>query len=180
MMASEDIYLNDVWTMYFHDPNDINWTNSSYLNLGNISTVDDFWNHTTQLKENVHKGMFFLMREHVFPYWDDPANIHGGCFSIKVHKDEMVTYWEDTCIKLLGETLLKDPSMNDVINGISTSPKKYFCIIKIWTRNLDLANKPVSECLNLLSNHHGDILFKSNMENISNDHSKSTTLTSTS
>lgn len=166
---SNDIYLNDVWTMYFHDPNDMNWTNESYINTGNISTVDDFWNHSKHTNCHIHKGMFFLMREHVFPYWDDPLNIHGGCFSIKVLKDDMSIYWEDICIKLLGETLLNDPEKWDLINGISTSPKKHFCIVKIWTRNVDLANEDPKKCFNLLPNYHGDILFKSNMENISND-----------
>lgn len=171
-MASEDAYLNDVWSMYFHDPNDTNWTNASYVNLGSISTVDDFWNHATQFKDHIHKGMFFLMREHVFPYWDDPANINGGCFSIKVLKDDMHAYWEDMCVKLLSESLLRDKSKWDIINGISTSPKKHFCIIKIWTRNLDLEQEDAKACFDVLPMHHGDILFKSNIENISNDTAK--------
>lgn len=170
---NDDMYLNDVWSMYFHDPNEMNWTNSSYVNLGSISTVDDFWNHGTQFRDHIHKGMFFLMREHVFPYWDDPANIHGGCFSIKVLKDDMPLYWEDMCKKLLCESLLKDKSNWDLINGISTSPKKHFCIIKVWMRNLDLED--AKNCLDVLPIHHGDILFKSNMENISNDTAKLTT-----
>lgn len=164
-----DIFLNDVWTMYFHDPNDTNWTNSSYVNLGNMSTVDDFWNHATQFKEHIHKGMFFLMREHVFPYWDDPANLRGGCFSIKVLKDDMAVFWEDMCMKLLGETILQDTDKWDLINGISTSPKKHFCIVKIWVRNLDLADHDAKQCFNILPNHHGEVLFKSNIDNISND-----------
>ena len=164
-----DIFLNDIWSMYFHDPNDTNWTNASYVNIGNMSTVDDFWNHATQFKEHIHKGIFFLMREHVFPYWDDPANLKGGCFSIKVLKDDMAVYWEDLCIKLLGETLIRDADKWDLINGISTSPKKHFCIVKIWVRNLDLADQDAKQCFDILPNHHGDILFKSNIDNISND-----------
>lgn len=174
----QDIYLNDVWTMYFHDPNDTSWTNESYVNIGNISTVDDFWNHSTYFKEHIHKGMFFLMREHVFPYWDDPSNIHGGCFSIKVLKDDMGMYWEDMCIKLLGENLFSEEADNktkwDFINGISTSPKKHFCIVKIWTRNTDLSDEDAKKIFSLLPNFHGDVLFKSNMENISNDTMKAT------
>lgn len=164
-----DIYLNDVWTMYFHDPNDTNWANESYLNIGNMSTVDDFWNHAKYFKDHIHKGMFFLMREHIFPYWDDPENIQGGCFSIKVLKDDMGVYWEDICIKMLGEQLLNEKHPWSIVNGISTSPKKHFCIVKIWMKDLSLAEEDAKVIFNLLPNFHGDILFKSNRENISND-----------
>lgn len=170
---NEDMYLNDVWSMYFHDPNDTNWTNSSYLNLGNISTIDDFWNHEMQLRDQIHKGMFFLMREHVFPYWDDPANIQGGCFSIKILKEDMGAFWQDVCIKLLGECIFNDEAHPwDVINGISTSPKKHFCILKIWTKDGSLANVDGKKAFNIPTNFHGDILYKSNMDNISNDTAK--------
>jgi hypothetical protein len=171
MCDDGDVFLNDVWTMYFHDPNDLNWTNSSYINLGNISTVDDFWNHHSQLKDNIHKGMFFLMREHVFPCWDDPCNIKGGCFSLKVLKDDMPAFWEDLCIKLLGETILKDDKQDfwDIVNGVSTSPKKHFCIIKIWLKNLELNNKTFFD---IIPSYYGDMLWKSNIENINNDVNK--------
>jgi hypothetical protein len=149
----------------------MNWTHSSYVNLGNISTVDDFWNHATQFKDHIHKGMFFLMREHVFPCWDDQANLNGGCFSIKILKDDMPMFWEDLCVKLLGETLLNKEHADkwDIVNGISTSPKKHFCIIKIWLKSLDFTDK---QCFDLLPNYYGDILFKSNIESINNDTNK--------
>jgi len=167
----EDIFLNDVWSIYFHDPNDANWTHSSYVHMGDISTVDDFWNHHVLYKENAHKAMFFIMREHIFPSWDDPLNLKGGCLSIKVLKDEMGKFWEDLCIKLLGETLLVDDKKHlwSQINGISTSPKKHFCIIKIWLQTDELSNK---KFFNLLNTYYGDILFKHNLDNINNDANK--------
>ena len=163
-----ELYLNDIWTVYFHDPNDTDWTHSSYINLGNISTVDDFWNHHVGYREHAHKGMFFIMREHVFPSWDDPCNLTGGCLSIKVLKDDMNKFWEDLAIKMLGEDLLVDGYKDkwSCVNGISTSPKKHFCIIKIWLQNDELSNKSF---FNLLLDYHGDILYKSNQDNISND-----------
>lgn len=174
---SNDIFLNDVWTLYFHDPDDSNWTCSSYINMGNISTVDDFWNHASQFKAHIHKGMFFLMREHIFPCWDDQSNLNGGCFSLKVLKDDLSEFWEDLCLKLLGEVLLKDEISTkwDLINGISTSPKKHFCIIKIWMKTLDIDQK---ESFDILPDYYGDVLFKSNLESINNDSNKVTPETS--
>lgn len=170
-MSDDDIFLNDIWSIYFHDPNDQNWTHDSYINLGSISTVDDYLNHHTIYKDNIQKGMFFIMREHVFPSWDDPCNIKGGCLSIKVLKDEMYTFWEDLSIKLLGEELLVEDMREhwDEVTGISTSPKKHFCIIKIWIKSDTLSNK---KFFNLSQTYYGDIIYKSNMDNITNDSNK--------
>ena len=163
-----EYFLNDTWNLYFHDPYDNNWNTTSYHCLGSISSVHDFWYHFLSLKPNVHKGMFFIMREHVFPIWDDPSNINGGCISIKVLKENMAEFLELLCISLLGETLLVEDRLHlwDNINGISSSPKKSFCIIKIWLKNDNLNDK---KYFNIKGNYYGDIIYKSNMDNIMND-----------
>lgn len=167
----EETYLNDVWCLYFHDPYDSNWTNESYKLLGTLSTVEEFWQHNICLKNDSNKGMFFVMRDYVFPCWDDPYNIEGGCLSIKVLKESVADFWEDISMKLLGETLLKEAHRDkwNVVNGVSTSPKKHFCIIKIWVKDSSLDNK---DYFDLLPSFYGDILFKLNKENIQNDYSK--------
>lgn len=163
-----DEQLDDTWTMYFHDPNNLNWNIDSYINLGTISCIEDYWNHYHLYKDNAHKAMFFLMREHVFPCWDDPYNIKGGCLSVKVLKENMLEFWEDCTVKLLSEDLLKqDYKKHHIdINGISTSPKKHFCIIKIWiTSDSIITDKNFYNFKNI---YHGDIIYKLNLENISN------------
>ena len=166
MMSEEDTYLNDVWNLYFHDPYDVNWNNSSYIRLGTIGSVDDFWMHHTCLKPNLAKGMFFMMRDGIFPAWDASPNINGGCLSIKVLKEFLPELWEDIVIKILGETIVKEPQRVDAwssINGISTSPKKHFCIIKLWLKDKVLSSK---DYFHILPKYHGDIIFKSNMDYI--------------
>lgn len=167
-MGSEETYLNDIWNIYFHDPYDENWTNPSYIRLNTISSVEEFWQTFTCLKTNINKGMFFLMRESIFPSWDSPENINGGCLSIKILKESLPAFFEDLSIKLLGETLLKEQHRNkwDSIVGLSSSPKRHFCIIKIWLSDTSLANK---DFYDILPKYHGDIIFKLNRENIIND-----------
>lgn len=167
----KETFLNDVWTFYFHDPYDSNWKNESYKLLGTISTVEEFWQHHEQVKNDVSKGIFFLMRDYVFPCWDDPANLEGGCLSIKVLKEVVSEFWEDICMKILGETLLlKEHSEKwNLVNGISISPKKHFCIIKIWVKDHTLNNK---EMFDLQTGYYGDILFRLNRENIQHEHTK--------
>jgi hypothetical protein len=164
-----DIFLNDVWNLYFHDPYDVNWNNESYVLLTTIASVDDFWKHHLCLKPNIQKGMFFIMRDGIFPSWDSSPNINGGCLSIKVLKENLAEFWEDLVIKMLGETIVKDSHVNTAwssVNGLSTSPKKHFCIIKIWLKDMAIINK---DLFNILPKYHGDIIFKSNLENITNE-----------
>ena len=160
--------LNDIWNIYFHDPYDENWTNQSYIRINAFSSVEEFWQNFLSLKENINKGMFFVMRESVFPSWDASNNIDGGCLSIKVLKEHLPNFFEDLTVKLVGETLLKEAHRDKWIslNGISTSPKKHFCIIKIWLADQSLASK---DYFDILPKYYGDILYKSNRENIQND-----------
>ena len=173
-LAEDDIFLNDTWNLYFHDPYDTNWNNSSYVRLTSICSVDDFWKTHLSLKNNLHKGMFFIMRDGIFPAWDSTQNINGGCLSIKVLKEHMADFWEDLTIKMLGETLIKEAYRSNwsSVNGISTSPKKNFCIIKIWVKDNKISNK---ELLNVLPKYHGDIIYKSNLECITNENLARTT-----
>lgn len=171
MCEDEEAILNDIWTLYFHDPYNEDWTYSSYQKITNLSTVDDFWELHSIVNEKISCGMFFLMREYVFPCWDDEANKKGGCLSIKVLKQDMAEFWEQLCVRLLGETLLKPEHRHywNLVNGISTSPKKYFCIIKIWVKSAELSNV---DMFDLPSKHHGEVLYRSNQENIDNDQQK--------
>jgi hypothetical protein len=164
-MDHEDEHLNDIWTTYFHCPNDENWNLTSYLRLNDISTVNDFWRLNTILKDKYKNGMFFVMREHVFPCWDDDNNIDGGCLSIKVLKENLVDYLEELCIRMLGENLLVPELKHrwDIINGISTSPKRYFSIVKVWCKTNDLPDK---KFFRIPENYHGDVIYRENKENI--------------
>jgi hypothetical protein len=161
-----ETYTNDIWNMYFHDPYDENWSLQSYVRFATMNSPKGFWNVHELLKDKVQSGMFFLMREHVFPCWDDDNNRKGGCLSIKVLKQDMKEFWESLCVRLLGETLLLPEYQTthwDNINGISTSPKKHFCIIKIWLRSEELNSKVF---YNVPSNYYGDILYRANIETI--------------
>ncbi len=168
-----DIMLNDIWTFYFHDPYNEDWTYNSYKKICDISSVDEFWTLDHLICKKIHCGIFFVMREYVFPCWDDENNIKGGCLSIKVLKQDMASFWRDLCIKLLGETLLKEEyntkSNWNIINGISTSPKKFFSIIKIWIKSIDLCNP---DMFNFPKNYQGEIIFRSNQQNIDDNHLK--------
>lgn len=173
IIEEDEAILNDIWSFYFHDPYDEKWTYDSYKKICDITSVEEFWGVNNLVSDKIQHGMFFLMREHVFPCWDDENNKAGGCVSIKVLKNELVTFWEELCARVLGETLLTEgnETMWNYVNGISVSPKKHFCIIKLWIKTPDLA-KP--SCFNIPTNYHGEVVYRSNQESIDYDHLKRT------
>lgn len=166
-IAETETFINDVWAFYFHDPYNEDWNLPSYKRICTISSVENYWEAHNSIKSQLHNGMFFLMREHVFPTWDDEYNRNGGCLSIKVLKQDVKDFWEHIAIRALGECLMKDPRCFEEINGISTSPKKHFCIIKIWLKSCQYTDKLL---LDLPKNYHGEVIFKSNIDNIQNNH----------
>lgn len=138
--GDEEVYLDDTWIMWFHDPNDPDWTNSSYSQVSTISSANNFWAVQSLLGDKIRAGMFFLMREHVFPCWDDPNNARGGCLSMKVPNETAPQFWETLCSSMLTENMLL-PDADEgqdarggaqLINGLSITPKNTFCVFKIW------------------------------------------------
>jgi hypothetical protein len=134
-------YLNDIWAIYFHDPLDHNWDIKSYRLINTISTVEEFLRIFVTFKGLFYKGMFFIMREHITPRWEDEHNKLGGCFSFKLNKYVLEEYFFDVSAQVLGEVLGKTDEFSSNINGISISPKKNYYIIRIWIKDNKYASK---------------------------------------
>jgi hypothetical protein len=88
------------------------------------------------------------MRKNIIPSWEDTHNRKGGCFSYKVSLNNINETWKLLSLLLVGETLTVNNKLMETINGISISPKKNFCIIKIWLSGCDYQNS--SEIKNIL------------------------------
>lgn len=161
--AAEQTWLRDVWSFYFHGAHDGDWTHASYVHLGDVSNVDEVWQMCTAIEPYLQSGMLFAMREGVFPSWDDPANIDGGCLSIKVPLADVASMWTDVVLRALGETLLRpaaDPALG--YNGVSISPKRGVCIVKVWFGS----QLPDVGVVRLPAGYDGAVLFRSNRASI--------------
>jgi hypothetical protein len=126
--------LLDKWNLYYHLPQDKNWELSSYtVILDKIDTVEKVISINEAIHENIVKNcMLFVMREGITPMWEDPRNRNGGCFSYKVVNKMVGEVWRSLFYALCGESLCVNDAHNKHVNGITISPKKNFCIIKIW------------------------------------------------
>ena len=129
------IYLNDMWSIYFHDPFEHNWDIKSYKFICSMSSVEEFTQVYSTFNPLFGKGMFFIMREHITPRWEDEFNKQGGCFSFKLNKYNLQEKFFELCSQILGETLGKNNVYSSNVNGISISPKKSYYIMRIWIKD---------------------------------------------
>jgi len=117
--------------LWYHSINDTSWDKKSYKEIFSVDNFYDYQVIINLFKQNHYQnGMFFIMKDDVFPNWEDPSNRMGGCLSFKVPSVNIVDYWRDLLLKFLTNNILRKSHEN--ITGISISPKKEFNIIKIW------------------------------------------------
>ena len=135
--------LNDNWTLWAHLPHDIDWKLSSYKKILTIRSIEDILLLYKFLPDILIKNcMLFLMRNNIQPIWEDPKNRLGGCFSYKINNKIIISCWKNLSYLLLGETLTES-KLSGYVNGITISPKKNFCIIKIWMSTCDYQNPDI-------------------------------------
>jgi len=128
--------LSDRWTIWAHLPHDTDWSISSYKKIFTMSSVEESIAITETLPEVLVKNcMLFIMREGIKPIWEDTKNRAGGCFSYKISNKNVYEVWRDISYVLVGGTISTQSSFVANVTGITISPKKNFCIIKIWMAN---------------------------------------------
>mgnify|MGYP005992319139 CR=1 FL=1 len=133
--------LSDEWTLWAHLPHDTDWSLTSYKPIYTYKSVEEVLAVNEVLTSNLVKNcMLFVMRKGVTPLWEDPKNRMGGCFSYKVSNKIVPDCWTKLTYSLVGESLSENSDLQKHINGITISPKKNFCIIKIWLNNCDYQN----------------------------------------
>ena len=148
------------WDLYYHLPHDKNWDISSYKIIGNdIDNMETVIALNELIPESVVKHtMLFIMRTGITPQWEDPKNRTGGAFSFKVINRQVNEVWKTLFYALCGETLFEDEQINKHVNGITVSPKKNFCIIKIWLDNCQYQDP--NSMINITNLHKQGCLFK--------------------
>ena len=128
--------LFDKWVLWAHLPHDTDWSLDSYKDIMCMKYAEDVVSLYSFLPEILVKNcMLFLMREGITPTWEDEKNRSGGCFSFKIPNKTVSSVWKRLSYVLMGETISNDIKLLRAANGITISPKKSFCIIKIWMAN---------------------------------------------
>ena len=121
------------WTLWAHLPHDTDWSVGSYKNIMTLSTVEEAACLYAAVPPDMVKNcMLFLMRDGIKPTWEDDKNRSGGCFSHKIANKGVDKAWKNVSYLLMGGGLSSSAKTLQRVNGITISPKKNFCILKIW------------------------------------------------
>ena len=132
--------MSDKWSLWAHLPHDIDWSINSYKKIYTTSTVEETIAVTETMPDILVKNcMLFLMRDGIKPTWEDDKNRNGGCFSYKVSNKSVYETWKELTYVIVGNTVSSQSTFVNKVTGITISPKKNFCIIKIWMA--DCANQ---------------------------------------
>ena len=136
--------LRTKWNLWAHLPQDPDWTVKSYKKIYQFKTIEESVGITEMIPEGLVKNcMLFIMRDGITPMWEDPKNRNGGCFSYKISNKNVFEVWRDLTYVLIGESLSANVTFVSSVTGITISPKKNFCIVKIWMTNCEHQNPQV-------------------------------------
>ena len=133
--------LLDEWNLWLHSPNDSDWSISSFKNMYTIKTLLDLIKLQEGMPREIYENyMIFIMKNNIKPIWEDIENKEGGCFSYKILNSNIYDYSKKIIYYILGNTISDNQLILNNINGISISPKKHFCIFKIWIKDIAVFN----------------------------------------
>lgn len=137
---------SDYLKIYAKHLTDKDWNDiSNYLNLVNIVKWIDIPKFYNALNKNILKVKqfhIFIMKNNIYPLWEDVENRKGSIIKLKVETiEETLRIMKILTVYFLNKNILKEN--NDMLNAISFNPKKgmnrgveetYF-IIQIWLKN---------------------------------------------
>jgi hypothetical protein len=150
--ATPHLALNDTWACWAHLPHDTDWSVKSYKLLCELSTVEETCGFIHHVPDGmIQNCMLFVMRKGIDPLWEHPRNRKGGSFSYKVDTDNIAAAWRELVCRLAGETLVRADDVASTINGITISPKRNFCIVKIWLSTCNHQNPRIIDTMKHIS-----------------------------
>ena len=146
--------LENNWMMWIHYIYDNDWSINSYKQIYSFDTLEDLIRLNNFLNNNILSNlMIFFMKDNIKPIWEDNNNKYGGSFSYKISNNLLENVWKKLVYSILCNTLTDDETILKNINGISISPKKNYCIIKLWLANIEnFKNTNIYDFINASSN----------------------------
>jgi hypothetical protein len=102
------------------------------------------------------------MRGEISPLWENNANIRGGSYCLKVSRRNSLEVFQRYLAAAALGACAKD-SGNEIV-GVTISPKKGFCIIKIWNLNAKAYGSPADIKLLHEEIKESEILYRKHTE----------------
>lgn len=128
------------WMLWYHDPENKDYSLDSYVRIADVSTPQQFWTLVDSIsREAWESGMFFFMRRGFRPLWDAPENEAGGSWSKKIESKDVHDVFVDMMVRCTTGDILT--ARKETIVGITVSPKGPFSIIKIWNTTTSVSDR---------------------------------------
>jgi len=147
------------WSVYYHEPENDVWTAESYKK---IDTVNSWERLGSLLKElGPHKttnGLLRVMRGDYSPLWENNANIYGGSYCLKVRRRNAIEVFNRYLAAAALDICAWDKE--NTIVGVTISPKKESCIIKIWNLDAKRFGNPTDLVIFHEDIKHEEILYR--------------------
>lgn len=123
------------WTFYFHESDDKSWGADSYKKIQAAASWEGLGTLLRELgPTRIMGGVLKVMRGDTSPLWENRVNIRGGAYCLKIPRRTAVEVFTRYLAAAAAECATTDPAANPIV-GVTISPKRGFCIIKLW--NLD-------------------------------------------
>lgn len=101
--------------------------------IGRCGTVEQWWSlycHLLRPTELKPYRKLHLFKSGIKPMWEDPENIRGGKWILRLRKNKVNRAWENVCMAMLGEQFLVGPE----ICGIVLSTQFPEDLLSVWNR----------------------------------------------
>jgi len=142
-----DLPLRSKWTLYYHKSFDNDWSRESYKEVYSVESVKMFWRLIHNLPKYNNYFWFFMRDDHP-PMWEAPENEGTGwIYRVPYQGDHFlklkgVNGWQpcafniyvSVLLSVVGEMITED---SDRIIGVSISPKRGECQIRLWDKEKD-------------------------------------------
>lgn len=151
------------WSVYYHEPEDKSWAADSYKKLAVVTTWEQLGAVLRELgPHKTMNGLLRIMRGDTSPLWENKVNIKGGSYCLKITRRNSVEVFNRYIAAAMLGCCATDPS-NDVV-GVTISPKKGFCIIKIWNLNCKAYGRPTDLPLLHEEVRHDEVIYRPHTE----------------
>jgi hypothetical protein len=128
------------WILWYHDPEDKDYSIGSYVRISDINTPQQFWSVIDSIpKEAWECGMFFFMKFGYPPIWEAEENKQGGSWSKKISRD--VVY--ETFVHLMANCISNEilVERKETLVGVTVSHKGPDSIVRIWNSTTQVCRR---------------------------------------
>ena len=138
-------------------------TSESYKRLQTVSSWEALGSLLREIGPNrITNGLLRVMRGEISPLWENNANIRGGSYCLKVSRRNSLEVFQRYLAAAALGVCAKD-SGNEIV-GVTISPKKGFCIIKIWNLHAKAYGSPADIKLLHEEIKESEILYRKHTE----------------